>query len=551
MVNSKSKSLPMSFAALVVAAAMVVTAVVAGADRVRSSAGDSLSNKSPALQEREKHSKRKGASQAPPRGGIAGAPVNDDCANALPVNGGNTPFSTIGATTDGLSHPECLSYGDDNVNQDIWFTYTASQTDVLNLSLCSSMYDTRAAVYDGCGVCPPTDLLFCNDDSCGLQSQITGISVIAGNCYTIRIGGYDIASGTGQLSLSLIEPELCGGAGQHDCCTSGGPGCNDIACCEAVCSQDAFCCDAQWDQICVGLADELCAELCPEACSKDNPQDCFKPGKLPGCKQPECCENICASDPFCCQVAWDQSCADEALQWCEQGCLAPCPAGAVAEFEICGDDINGGCDSIASCSGPFPDCCIVSGVPGCSDPACTASICGADPFCCDVAWDELCADAACKDAFCDCEPSVSDPFQFIDCGDTICGTHWASTTLRDTDWYQFNVYECGTIATWTVYSEFPAVVRIISGPCPPVILNQDVNCPSVASAELFPGTYFLYVAPAAFIDFPCRSSHSEYSAALTCDVPCPADINGSGGGPNGFVDVDDLLKVINNWGACK
>lgn len=105
---------------------------------------------------------------------------------------------------------------------------------------------------------------------------------------------------------------------------------------------------------------------------------------------------------------------------------------------------------------------------------------------------------------------------------------------------------------WTVYSEFPAVVRIIGGPCPPVILNQDaVRCPSVASAELLPGTYFLFVAPVAFIDLPCSSNHNEYTAALTCEAPCPADINGPGGGPNGVVDVDDLLKVINNWGACK
>ena len=31
--------------------------------------------------------------------------------------------------------------------------------------------------------------------------------------------------------------------------------------------------------------------------------------------------------------------------------------------------------------------------------------------------------------------------------------------------------------------------------------------------------------------------------------PCPADIAPTGG--NGIVDVDDLLAVINAWGACE
>lgn len=33
-------------------------------------------------------------------------------------------------------------------------------------------------------------------------------------------------------------------------------------------------------------------------------------------------------------------------------------------------------------------------------------------------------------------------------------------------------------------------------------------------------------------------------------TPCPADINGPGNLPNGQVDVDDLLRVINSWGFC-
>ena len=65
------------------------------------------------------------------------------------------------------------------------------------------------------------------------------------------------------------------------------------------------------------------------------------------------------------------------------------------------------------------------------------------------------------------------------------------------------------------------------------------------------GDYTLFVAPAAFVAFPCGGDNNDYVATLTCEFPCAADIDGPSGGPNGVVDVDDLLKVINNWGTCK
>jgi hypothetical protein len=124
--------------------------------------------------------------------------------------------------------------------------------------------------------------------------------------------------------------------------------------------------------------------------------------------------------------------------------------------------------------------------------------------------------------------------------------------VRDTDWYQFNITQCGTLATWDVKSEFPPAVFIIEG-CPGTILAPGFlyHCGSMASTELVAGTYLALVAPGAFVDLPCDSGNNDYVATLFCDIPCPADIQGPGGGPNGVVDVDDLLKVINNWGACK
>jgi hypothetical protein len=540
---------------LAVAGLGLAFAADAMADGARQT-GDPLSKMSPAMQQRAQAASPRKVKPTPTiaPGGIAGGPANDDCATPATAVDGDQAFDTTGAVTDGLPDASCLSFGDDNVNQDIWYNYTATATDLLNISLCGSLYDTRVAIYDGCGVCPPTAILACNDDSCGLQSQITGISVTSGNCYTIRVGGYDIATGSGNMNLSFgTPPGPCGNAG-HGCCVTGGPGCDDVACCEAVCAADPFCCETAWDTICVGEVATFCAEPCPSVCNPDNPHDCFTTGG-PGCNDVECCENVCAADPFCCQVAWDGICVGEAQALCGAPCKAggQCPDGAVIETEACGDDTNGGCNSVGACDGPFPDCCVATGVPGCSDPACSASVCAADPFCCDTAWDGICAGEACADPNCQCEPGTGEPYQDLACGDTLCGTQWSSTALRDTDWYHFSVAECGTVVTWEVNSEFPSVIFILNGDCPAVLIGQGVgnSCPSVATAELFAGQYTVFVAPAFFVDLPCGSENNDYVGVLTCDGPCPGDIAGPGGGPNGIVDTDDLLKVINNWGACK
>ncbi len=39
------------------------------------------------------------------------------------------------------------------------------------------------------------------------------------------------------------------------------PGCSDVECCEQVCAVDLFCCDVAWDAICVELAGDLCTSV--------------------------------------------------------------------------------------------------------------------------------------------------------------------------------------------------------------------------------------------------------------------------------------------------
>ena len=138
---------------------------------------------------------------------------NDSCSNAIALVSASTPFSTIGATTDGPQETLCpFCCGDLQINNDIWYTYTATcgQT---TISLCGSNYDSKIAVYNGTA-CPtsPGTALACNDDFCGLQSQVSFPSQV-GATYLIRIGGYLSSVGSGSINITS-------GASANDSCAN-------------------------------------------------------------------------------------------------------------------------------------------------------------------------------------------------------------------------------------------------------------------------------------------------------------------------------------------
>ena len=115
----------------------------------------------------------------------------------------------------------------------------------------------------------------------------------------------------------------CGQPDAGDCCEANGtPGCDDATCCEIVCGYDPFCC-ASWDVACAGLANDMCG-VCqdPGVCGPGN-GDCCEANGTPGCDDKTCCEIVCDADPFCCDMAWDGICADQADALC--GCAPGFP----------------------------------------------------------------------------------------------------------------------------------------------------------------------------------------------------------------------------------
>lgn len=137
-------------------------------------------------------------------------PANDLCANREGV-AGSLMFSTVGATTDGPAHPLCLNAGDSQVGADIWYNHPSSCPGALTIEVCNSTFDTKLAVYDDAGCANlESRLIACNDDACGtggLRSRIT-IPARAGRNYTIRIGGYNAATGSGTLNITCCPADF-------------------------------------------------------------------------------------------------------------------------------------------------------------------------------------------------------------------------------------------------------------------------------------------------------------------------------------------------------
>ena len=102
----------------------------------------------------------------------------------------------------------------------------------------------------------------------------------------------------------------CGDPGTGDCCFANGtPSCNDETCCDQVCNTDPVCCDVVWDSICAQEAADNC-DICDSdlECGSTDAGLCSEPNSTPFCSDADCCETVCGIEPFCCIGAWDDFC---------------------------------------------------------------------------------------------------------------------------------------------------------------------------------------------------------------------------------------------------
>lgn len=232
-------------------------------------------------------------------------------------------------------------------------------------------------------------------------------------------------------------PDLChpGGCG-HDVCATGAPledGCS--TCVSDVCDADEFCCETEWDGLCVDIAEDECGVDCDgsepppgDDCAHD---PCIEGGALvDGCE--DCVTDVCDDDSFCCTTGWDDICVQLADEHC--GCFAACEHSECVEGDALEDDCNecvtAVCDDDAfCCTTAWDGTCVASAGtlcgcdntcdhdiclqgdaldPGCD--SCVADVCDDDPFCCDTSWDGACV--ALAETLCNCG---ADPCEHDEC----------------------------------------------------------------------------------------------------------------------------------------
>ena len=108
--------------------------------------------------------------------------------------------------------------------------------------------------------------------------------------------------------------------------------------------------------------------------------ECCEPSPMPGCADDMIAQCVCAEDPYCCEMEWNEDCIYlvDVL-----GC-GVCFGGESGGFETGGTGGGGG------------DCCTPGPAPGCGDPMIEQCVCGdnMDVFCCEEQWDEQCVDEA-------------------------------------------------------------------------------------------------------------------------------------------------------------
>ncbi len=304
----------------------------------------------------------------------------------------------------------------------------------------------------------------------------------------------------------------------------------------------------------------LAASLAFAQCPAEG--DCREPHPTPGCVMPDCCVLVCEANPLCCEVEWDQSCADAAIELC--------------------DGIN--CPADGDCLAPHAS-------PGCADYECCDLVTSIDGWCTFASWDELCAQLA--EAVCGVKPCTLADWSGIDeaepcyerlndgCGYGIgtdrlaapCGVPMrgriTTGSARDTDWFALDAAARRRVRL-VLDAEFPVELQYFRGDCDgpndvkwliegglcggPIVLDFIADA-GASSLILGAGTDGLSLRNGLDCDEVDPDNPPDpddpppvqlYGVRWTARLDCLSlgDIDG-----NGIVGAPDLAILLDSWGA--
>ncbi|MCP3905005.1 MAG: hypothetical protein GY715_15385 [Planctomycetes bacterium] len=288
-------------------------------------------------------------------------PPNDDCTTPIVIGVDPVAFTTVGATTDGPFEPQlCNAKGDQNIESDIWFQFTAPCGGSFTASLCGSNYDTRVGVYQAC----PTgslEILACNDDACGQQSIVT-FTGFKDAVFLIRVGGYFGERGDGTLSMSVecldeggccLADGVCSLLNPGNCVAAGGTF-NGIGtdCVPNPCVQPGACC----------FGDGSCTEVQGADCSAAGGTYQGDDTNCVSAKCPQPSTGACCATGGGCSVETEADCTASGGSYvgddspCDPGtCALPCPVDLDDSGDVGFGDILQVIGAWGPCGVPCPE----------------------------------------------------------------------------------------------------------------------------------------------------------------------------------------------------
>jgi hypothetical protein len=136
---------------------------------------------------------------------IPSPPVNDNCAGAINLNPGNScsPYlqNAAGATLSPQSSPICGG----NLNDDVWFKFTAAQTSSIIQATGQGVYDMVITAYSGS--CVTTSFMDCINNTGNGQTETLNLNGLTiGQTYFLRV--YDFAAGVpvnANISICVVN----------------------------------------------------------------------------------------------------------------------------------------------------------------------------------------------------------------------------------------------------------------------------------------------------------------------------------------------------------
>ncbi len=422
---------------------------------------------------------------------LCGVPCDTTCPSGAHVEAEACGSDTNGGCNGGVGYEALTAdticgtfWADGSFRDTDWFSFTLAEPTEVTLTINTSAPAAIGLLDNTCG-----PIVWAFNGAAGCGGTVTACLPAGENVAFVAPGFFNgLPCGTGEFNNyvatltfgATCEPLGCGSSTAGDCCSanpSGLPFCNDETCCSTVCGADPFCCSVAWDGICAQEAFAFCPDLCNfnAVCGPDNPQDCCVANGAPGCSDTDCCNTVCNADPFCCTTAWDSVCATEAASMCLTLCGVPCdttcPNGAHVEAELCGEDTNGGCNGGIG-------------------------------------------------------------YEAITAPGTVCGTFWADGSFRDTDWFSFNLPSAAEV-TITINASAPSAIGLLDNTCGPVVyaFNGAASCGSTVTACLPAGENVAFVAPGFFNGLPCGTGEfNNYTITITVGGECTP--LGCGSSPN-------------------